>query len=53
MEGSEETLGGVAETVQKIEAKFFVRGCGKNHCTKNELNILSKNSIGKYDIIVH
>ena len=24
----------------------------ENHCTKNELNLLSKNSMQKYDIII-
>ena len=40
------------KNVEKIQAKFFMRGREKNHCTKNELNRLSKNSIGKYDVII-
>ena len=52
-EGSAETPGGAEEIGQKIEAKFFMRGWGKNHLTKNELNLLSKNSIGKYAVIIH
>ena len=50
---SSETLGGAAETAGKTEAKFFMWGWGKNHCTKNEPNLLSKNSIGKYDVITN
>ena len=49
MEVSAETLGGAAEIVQKIDAKFFMWGWGKNHCTKNELNLLSKNPTRKND----
>ena len=37
---------------ESIESKFFMRGWGKNHSTKNELNLLSKNSIEKYDVII-
>ena len=50
--GAAETLGGAAETIE-IEAKFFIPGSGKNHCTKNELNLLCNNSIGKYDVRIN
>ena len=43
---STETPGGAAGTVEKTEAKFFMQSQGENHCTKNELNLLSKNSNG-------
>ena len=44
--------GRISRSSWKTAAKFFIWGWGKNHCTKNELNLLSKNSIGKYDIII-
>ena len=31
--------------LKKVVAKCFMRGQGKNRCTKNKLNLLSKNSI--------
>ena len=43
---------GGAETVEKVVAKFFMRGWGKYHCTKNKLNLLRTNSIKKYNIII-
>ena len=52
LEVSVETPRGWAETNEKIVAKFFMQGQRKNHCTKNKLNLLGKNSIGKYDIII-
>ena len=36
----------------KIQAKFFMQSWGKNHSTKNWLNLLSKNPVGKYDVII-
>ena len=53
VEVSAETPGGAAETVQNIEAKFFVQGWRKITPQKNKINILSKNSIGKYDVIIN
>ena len=37
LEGSAETPGGAAETVGKIEGKFFIGGWGKNNFTKTNL----------------
>ena len=50
---SAETPGWAAEIIEKIEAKLFMWGWRKTNCKKNELNIISKNSIVKYDIIIH
>ena len=52
LEKSAETLGGAAETVEKPKLNSSCEA-EKNHCTKNELNLLSKNSIGKYDVILN
>ena len=53
LDESEENSRGGEENVENIEAKFFIQVWGKNHCTKNELNLLSKNSIVKYDVILN
>ena len=52
MEGSAETLGGAAETVETFQLNYSCEAEETITVRKNELNLLSKNSIRIYDVII-